>query len=162
MQVPNIVETDLTFNGCLNTRNETNRIVVHHVGGANRDFSAEEIHGWHLNQGWAGIGYHFVIRTDGSIERGRPEDKVGAHAKGFNHDSIGINVAGTFDEAEPTNEQIEAVSMLIGWLADKYNVPISADSVCGHRDLMETDCPGEKLYDMLDVVRGKAEFYRVE
>jgi len=160
MQIPNIVETDLSFSGWLDSRAATNKIVAHHVGGANRDFSAAEIHRWHQGQGWSGIGYHFIVRTDGTIERGRPEDKVGAHAYGFNRESIGINVAGTFDEAEPTAEQIEAISMLIGWLADKYDLPVTQDYVCGHRDLMETACPGDKLYALLGDIRGKAIWYQ--
>jgi hypothetical protein len=47
------------------------------------DASAEQIHGWHLGNGWAGIGYHYVIRKDGTIERGRPEWAIGSHAYGF-------------------------------------------------------------------------------
>ena len=63
-----IIETDLEF-GDLTDRSETNMLVVHHVGEITRDVSAEEIHGWHKNQGWSGTGYHFVIRKDGTIEK---------------------------------------------------------------------------------------------
>ena len=160
MQTPNIVETNLEFVKGTNDRTETNRIVIHHVGGVNRDFTAEEIHGWHINQGWSGIGYHFVIRKDGTIERGRPEEAIGAHAYGFNSDSIGINVAGTFDTEAPEDAQIESLALLIGYLCDKYGFIADAEHVCAHRDLMETDCCGDVLYGMLDTVRGKSEFYR--
>lgn len=162
MQKPNIVETGLYFRNGLQERSETNRIVIHHVGGSNRDVSAAEIHEWHKNNGWSGIGYHFVIRKDGTIERGRPEWAIGAHAYGANSDSIGINVAGTFDSEAPTNEQIESLGMLIAYLCTEYGFVADADHVCGHRDLMSTDCPGDVLYSMLDTVRGKGEFYRVE
>lgn len=162
METPNIVETNLNFRNGVQERGATNLIVIHHVGGTNRDVSAQEIHGWHQNQGWSGIGYHFVIRKDGTIERGRPQDTIGAHAYGYNSDSIGINVAGTFDTEAPTTEQIESLSMLIAYLCDTYGFIADAEHVCAHRDLMETDCCGDVLYNMLDVVRGKAEFYRVE
>lgn len=52
--------------------------------------SAAEIDRWHKAQGWQGIGYHYVIRRDGTIETGRPETDVGAHCKTHNQHSIGI------------------------------------------------------------------------
>ena len=73
----NIIETGLKFNG-LKNRSSTRMIVLHHS--ASRDVPAAEIHGWHLARGWAGIGYHFVIRKNGNIEQGRPMQMIGAHA----------------------------------------------------------------------------------
>ena len=65
----NIKETNLKFNP-LNNRSATNLIVIHHTGNPqDDDLSAVEIHRSQLAQGWAGIGYHFVIRKDGTIER---------------------------------------------------------------------------------------------
>ena len=72
-----IIETGLQFGG-LQARSKTDLIVLHHSASA--DVSAAEIHGWHRAKGWAGIGYHFVIRKNGSIERGRPQEMIGAHA----------------------------------------------------------------------------------
>ena len=51
-----IVETDLEFRG-MNVRPATEMVVIHHVGDLDRDVSAAEIHGWHLDNGWSGIGY---------------------------------------------------------------------------------------------------------
>lgn len=51
-----------------------------------------------VKNGWAGIGYHFVIRKDGTIERGRPLSVVGAHAQGDNLHTIGICMAGNFEK----------------------------------------------------------------
>ena len=63
-----IKDTWLKFD-TLNERNMTNMIVVHHTGNpVDDDLSAEEIHESHKAQGWAGIGYHYVIRKDGTIE----------------------------------------------------------------------------------------------
>lgn len=156
----NIKETNLDF-GYLSTRTETNLIVVHHVGEIDRDVSAEEIHEWHKKgNGWSGIGYHFVIRKDGTIERGRPEDAIGSHAYGFNAKSIGINIVGDFEKAEPVPEQIESAAQLIAELCDKYKISINDKTIVGHRDLMSTDCPGQNLYNIMDIVRGKAVWYQ--
>ena len=150
-----IVETNSDF-GDLTDRSETNLLVVHHVGEITRDVSAEEIHGWHKNNGWSGIGYHFVIRKDGTIERGRPQDTIGAHAQGFNSVSIGINVVGDFEQEDPTAEQVESIARLIAYLVAQYGEL----RVCGHRDLMSTDCPGANLYCLLPELGGKVEYYK--
>lgn len=52
--------------------------------------SAAQIDQWHKARGWRGIGYHFVVRRDGSIEHGRAVEEVGAHAAHHNLHSIGI------------------------------------------------------------------------
>ncbi len=73
-------------------------IVIHHVAIPSGDISSQAIHKAHLKNGWAGIGYHFVIRKDGTIERGRPLSVVGAHAQGDNLHTIGICMAGNFEK----------------------------------------------------------------
>lgn len=155
----NIKETDLQF-GSLQERSTTDLIVIHHVGEIDRDVSAEEINSWHKNQGWSGIGYHYVIRKDGTIERGRPVDAIGAHAQGFNSKSIGINIVGDFEQGTPNPEQIESAAILIAELCNIYGITPTTESVVGHRDLMPTTCPGENLYSILQDIRGKAIWYQ--
>ena len=77
-----------------------NTIVVHcSATPRHKDFSAEDIRDWHVKgNGWDDIGYHFVIRLDGSIEYGRMVDKYGAHVKGHNYDSLGICYIGGMDK----------------------------------------------------------------
>lgn len=151
----NLQFTDLT------PRISTTRIVIHHTGNpTDDDLSAEQIHASHQAQGWAGIGYHFVIRKDGTVELGRPVDCVGAHAYGYNSNSVGIHVCGNFDMAEPTEAQINALPMLIADICDAYGLIASDSIVMGHRDLMATACPGNNLYKQLDTIRGNAEWYR--
>ena len=145
-----IVETDLDFQYGLTERDETDLIVIHHTGGADIDADAETIHEWHINNDWAGIGYHFVIRKDGSVERGRPEWAIGSHAYGENSHSIGIHLSGEFDDAEPTDAQIEACACLIADLCEEYDIPIDRDHIVGHGELMSTDCPGANLQALLD------------
>ena len=160
MKPLNIVDYGLDFS-YLSDRDATDFIVIHHTGNpSDDDLSAEQIHASHLAQGWSGIGYHYVIRKNGQVEQGRPEWAVGAHAQGANWDSIGIHVCGNFEKAYPTGYQIEALSFLVGWLCDKYNLETDAYHVKGHRDLMATACPGANLYEILRTIRGKAAWYR--
>ena len=141
-------------------------IVIHHTGSEingnpyDDDHSAKEIDQWHKNAGWSMIGYHFVIRKNGSIERGRPEWTIGSHAYGENFHTLGIHLCGNFNAVKPTDQQIEMSAMLIANLCDKYNIPTDKDHIVGHRDLMSTDCPGKNLYDLLPTIIGKANFYR--
>lgn len=159
MRKPNIKDYQLDFDN-LSERNETNLVVVHHTGNpTDDDMSAEEIHASHQSQGWSGIGYHFVIRKNGQIEKGRPIWAIGAHAYGRNSDTIGIHVSGNFEEVYPTKYQIESLAYLIGWLCEKYDLDVHKD-VVGHRDLMATACPGEGLYEQLETVKGKAIWYQ--
>ena len=142
-------------------RKATNRIVIHHTGNPDDDdLSAKTLHGSHRAQGWAGIGYHFVVRKDGSIELGRPDWAVGAHAEGFNYCSIGIHVCGNFNLAEPTEAQLNALPILLADICDAYGLIASDSVVMGHRDLMATECPGNNLYKRMDTIRGNAEWYR--
>lgn len=61
---------------------------------AGREVSRAEVDRWHRQRGWNGIGYHYLIHLDGSIEQGRPEERMGAHCKGYNACSIGICYVG--------------------------------------------------------------------
>jgi N-acetyl-anhydromuramyl-L-alanine amidase AmpD len=142
----NIIETGLKFNG-LKPRNRTSLIVLHHS--ASPDVGAAEIHSWHLQKGWAGIGYHFVIRANGSIERGRPLETIGAHAgPRVNGYSIGICLAGDFMTSRPTELQIRALLELTGWLKNYYAG--STLDVKLHREVTATECPG-KLFPWEEV-----------
>jgi N-acetyl-anhydromuramyl-L-alanine amidase AmpD len=159
MKAPTLVDYNLEF-GDLTDRDVTDMIVIHHTGNPeDDDLSAEEIHESHLAQGWAGIGYHYVIRKDGTIELGRPMDSIGAHAYGENSHTIGIHVCGNFEIAYPTESQIESLSYLIGWLCEQYGLEYSRDVIVGHRDLMPTACPGDNLYVKINDVVGKAAWY---
>lgn len=161
MQKFNIKETSLNFiDSSLVPRCNTDMIVIHHTGSVeDTDVSAAQIHQWHLNQGWAGIGYHFVIRKDGTIERGRPEDTIGAHAFGENYHSIGIQLSGDFNTGKPTFNQIESTAILIAYLCGKYSIECNREHIVGHCDLMSTDCPGNHLYLQIDDIIGKANWY---
>jgi len=134
-----ILETGFKF-GALTIRKSTKRVIIHHTASA--DVPASTIHQWHLNQGWSGIGYHFVIRANGLIERGRPELAIGAHAgSAGNGDSIGIVLTGNFETGKPTAAQMESLASLIKDLRGRYGNL----AVIGHKDVMATACPGRNF-----------------
>lgn len=133
----NIKDYHLEFDS-LADRLHTTSIIIHHS--ASHDVSAPEIHRWHQEIGYSGIGYHFVIRSFGTIERGRPLDKIGAHAgTEVNLDSIGICLTGNFGSKGPGVEQIEALLSLIKYLEEYYGKPLK---VLRHSDVSPTICPG--------------------
>ncbi|HBK85520.1 MAG TPA: hypothetical protein DDZ53_05765 [Firmicutes bacterium] len=136
-----IQETSLRFNGSLNKRKSTKRAIIHHS--ASPDVPASTIHGWHLGQKWAGIGYHFVIRANGAIERGRPEWAIGSHSgPAGNGDSIGIVLSVVVNSSKPTAAQMEDECWLLKeYLPGKYGLL----QVIGHKDVMATACPGRNF-----------------
>lgn len=162
MQKVNIKKTNLQYDySQLSNRTKTDMVVIHHTGNPTDDnLSAEEINASHQAQGWTCIGYHYVIRKDGTIEEGRPHWTVGAHAYGDNDHTIGIHVCGNFEIGEPTQAQIESLAMLLANVCYDYGLPIDKDHVVAHRDLMATACCGENLYNQLQIVRGKAIWYQ--
>lgn len=131
----NIIETNLSFKSMSN-RNRTTRIILHHA--AAKSCTAEQIHQWHLNNGWSGAGYHFLVRKDGKIYRLRPENKVGAHASGSNSDSLGVCFEGDFMTETMGEVQRKAGAELVSYLKSKYGI----SKVQKHKDVCSTDCPG--------------------
>lgn len=103
---------------------------------AGKPFRAADIERWHQQQGWEGIGYHFVIPLDGSIEPGRDLDKAGAHVAGHNAKTIGICYIGGMNaqNTEAANtlnaEQADALELLLRGLRSRW----PNATIRGHRD----------------------------
>ena len=85
--------------------------------------TVEDIHRIHINERkFFGIGYHFFIRKDGTVNIGRGIDEVGAHCKGFNDISVGVCFEGDYElEKEMPAEQLQAGRELIKMITDIYN-----------------------------------------
>ena len=135
----NIIETNLKFRTALTNRNSTNRIIIHHAEASH--CTAQDIHQWHLNNGWSGAGYHFLVRKDGTVYRLRPEGKIGAHASGSNSDSIGICFEGSYMTETMPQAQINAGKELVAYLKQKYGI----SKVQAHREVCSTNCPGKNF-----------------
>ena len=143
-------ETGLRFVQPLRRRYHTGGIIIHHSANtANLDLSTQTIHQWHINNGWAGCGYHYVVRKNGVIERGRPFETVGAHCYNHNDYTVGICVVGNFEIGDPTPAQFQATEQLICALGKMYHFEPSPQTVFGHRDFGSTACPGRYLYSRL-------------
>ena len=137
-----ILENDLKFSGRFITRPYTRRIVVHHSA-SGLTTTIQDIHGWHLAQGWAGVGYHYSIYPNGDIHRGRPEWAKGAHAyqdiqHDANSDGIGICLIGDFTNTVPTEAQIVSLIWLVHDIWSRY----PGLAVIRHSDVQATACPG--------------------
>ena len=142
----NIIETNLSF-GALSKRKSTKKIIAHHADALS--CTVEDIHRWHKDKGWSGIGYHFFIRKDGSVYRGRPMDAIGSHCLNQNSNSIGICLEGCLSQEKPSTAQINSIKELIGYLKSIYgNIPVK-----GHKEFMATDCPGS-LMDYMGKLNG--------
>jgi N-acetylmuramoyl-L-alanine amidase len=109
-----------------------------------RETTAADIHQWHSEppRNWSGIGYHYVIKLDGTVEAGRPEYWQGAHASGHNEDSIGICMIGT---ERFTVNQYSSLKNKIKRLQNKYpNI-----KVIGHNQVSDKTCPGFNVQEWL-------------
>lgn len=97
------------------------------------DTTADEIDQWHKEFGWKGIGYHAVCRWSGEIERGRDDNKRGAHVKGLNDRSLGLCFSGSGDHEPLTDAQLRSG---IEWTLEKMEkFDIDVDHVIGHREI---------------------------
>lgn len=130
-------------------------IVVHcSATKATQDIGRDEIDRWHKQKGWKAIGYHFVIRRNGLLERGRPlddddllepaEGEVGAHVEGFNRRSVGVCLVGGSDDLlRParnfTQAQYDELEKLLLALVEQF----PGAEVRGHRDFpgVTKSCP---------------------
>lgn len=125
----------------------TKYIVVHcSASQPKSDYDWKSIDQIHRSKGFITIGYHYVIKTDGTIQNGRNIDALGAHAVGYNNESVSVCLVGGVDKGGKstnnfTNEQLESLSKLLNWLY--YIYWDEQPTVLGHRDLKDVhkDCP---------------------
>ncbi|CAD7092418.1 unnamed protein product [Hermetia illucens] len=101
---------------------------------------------YHMNSnGWADIGYSFAIGGDGNTYEGRGYNVVGAHAPGYNSQSIGLLLIGDFRKANAPAKMITAAKNFISSAVSAGKLS-SSYKLIGHRQAVSTDCPGDKLY----------------
>ena len=106
--------------------------------------SVAQINTWHHQRGFhLGVGYHYVIRRDGTIEPGRPEWMVGAHCKNHNAHSIGVCYEGGLDiRGQPADTRTEAQKAAMRRLLEELHQRYPRAVIVGHHDLNPTkDCP---------------------
>ncbi|MEU3304913.1 N-acetylmuramoyl-L-alanine amidase [Streptomyces sp. NPDC006678] len=157
---------------------------VHHTASGNRFTCAQSasvlrsIYRYHVeSSGWRDIGYNFAVDKCGNIYEGRAggvaKAVLGAHTRGFNSNSMGIAVLGTYSSTTPPAAAVQAIAKLTAWKlglfgmnpksttfltsggGNKFKLGTQAklNVISGHRDGFATDCPGARLYGQLPAVR---------
>ncbi|MGC9494680.1 peptidoglycan recognition protein family protein [Streptomyces sp. WG7] len=143
------------------------------------------IYRYHVNSmGWRDVGYNFLVDKCGKIYEGRAggvsKAVLGAHTLGFNSNSMGIAVLGTYTSKKPSSAAVKAVARLTAWKLGLYGMNprgktylksgggnlygkgknVRLNVISGHRDGFATSCPGKKLYDKLGTTRSTAAKYQ--
>ena len=98
--------------------------------------------------GWDDIGYNFLIGADGRVYEGRGWNRIGAHTKGWNDVAIAFSVMGDYSDHVPNAVAINALKTMIN-NAVKLNKLTSDFKMFGHRDVRQTECPGDAFYKMI-------------
>ncbi|MFC3572727.1 peptidoglycan recognition protein [Streptomyces yaanensis] len=164
---------------------------VHHTGTGN-NYSCSQapsvirsIYRYHVvSSGWRDIGYNFLVDKCGNIYEGRAggvaKPVMGAHTLGFNDDSMGIAVLGSYSSTNPSAAVVNAIAKLSAWKLGLYGMDPRAATyltsaggnlypkgenarlnvISGHRDGFATDCPGRLLYGKLGSARSTAALYQ--
>ena len=120
-----------------------NEIIIHcSATKAGQDFDVNDIDRWHKERGWKGVGYHYVIKLDGTIQEGRPLDQIGAHCIGHNKKSIGICYIGGLDKSGKPKDtrtvaQKESLRLLVNQLLERF----PGSKVYGHNEFAPKHCP---------------------
>ncbi|WUW87317.1 N-acetylmuramoyl-L-alanine amidase [Streptomyces sp. NBC_01451] len=164
---------------------------VHHTASGNKYWCSDVpslvrgIYRYHVeSSGWRDIGYNFLVDRCGNIYEGRAgglaKPVMGAHTLGFNTDSMGIAVLGTFGSSKPSKAAVGAIARLTAWKLGLYGVNpngktylksgggnlypkgknVRLNAISGHRDGFATECPGRLLYGKLGSARKSAAKYQ--
>lgn len=131
-------------------------LVVHCTGTSkDEDIGVAELRHSHMQAGCGDVAYQYVIRRDGTLETGRPEDAVGAHSPGFNHHSIAVALVGgrakraRKPEANFTPSQYVTLEKLIGRITAKW----PDIEVLGYRDLPGVNGNANPSFDVREWLR---------
>ena len=128
----------------MDKRQKTDIIVIHCTQTPDdMDFGVEKVTAWHKERGFDTIGYHYLIKRDGTLQVGRDEDVTGAHAVQVNGTSVGVALVGggTVDMGWENNfesVQFETLKSILLKLKDKYNI----EKIIGHYQVEDKKkCP---------------------
>lgn len=148
---------------------QVTHLIVHHSAGVNTssDWAAvvRSIWDFHVNtNGWADIGYNWLVDPDGKLYTGRGDNILGAHFCAHNGGTMGVCMMGNFTSITPTQNAINILVELLAWKACDRNIdPLGqafhnssgfvVPNVGGHRDGCATACPGDSFYPLLAGVR---------
>ncbi|MFJ7155835.1 peptidoglycan recognition protein [Streptomyces sp. NPDC101118] len=157
---------------------------VHHSASGNNYKCSEapavlrSLYRYHVvSSGWRDFGYNFAVDKCGTVYEGRAggvaKAVLGAHTMGFNTNSMGVAVIGTFTSSAPPAAAVKAIAQLTAWKLGLYGAnplgkatlksgggnlypkgkQVKLNVISGHRDGFATECPGKKLYGKLGTAR---------
>lgn len=107
-----------------------------------RDHTEEDIRRWHERRGFKDTGYHYIVLLDGILESGRPITDRGAHARGHNHNSIGVcYIGGTDNKGKAKDTRTDAQKATLRQLLSELKAVYPEAEIIGHRDVGATACP---------------------
>jgi hypothetical protein len=157
--------------------------VVHHTDTSN-DYSPTDsaaivrsIYAYSVETlGYCDMMYNFLVDKYGQIFEGRfggaDKSVLGAHAIGFNTDSVGVSVIGNYSNVSPPPEVVDAIERFLAWKFAASGIDpratvdyvtngndnfaagmhLAIPTIVGHRDTWSTDCPGDGLYALLPTI----------
>jgi hypothetical protein len=150
--------------------------VLHHTNTCNRESDpaarVRAIYEFHaVDRGWGDVGYHLLVDEAGAVYEGRfgtaevlrgGPAVVGGHVFGHNRGTLGIALLGTLIDRSPTPRAWTALVETVAWLLHRHHLdPLGAQhahgrvrpTICAHRDLAPTPCPGDACYAQLSTLR---------
>lgn len=116
-------------------KRDVDRIFIHCSAASRPSVTASEIDSWHKQRGWSGIGYHYFIRTDGTLEEGRDLERTPAAQRGHNRGTIAICLNGLHKE-DFTEAQFKTLKALCEDLNNRLEVTFH-----GHCEVSAKSCP---------------------
>ncbi|MEZ4737522.1 MAG: N-acetylmuramoyl-L-alanine amidase [Caldilineaceae bacterium] len=118
-------------------------IVISHTA-ANPNLSLERIAQAHLQHGYPGIAYHFMVTRTGEVLRVSQLEEVAQPDQPWSEQGVNICLAGNFRQEAPPLPQLEATGRLCAWLA--HNLGLSPEMIVGLGELLQSDSPGDTFY----------------
>ncbi len=135
-------------------RTATDYIVVHCAATpAKMDVDIATVAEWHKARGFKTVGYHYFIKRDGTRQTGRPINEIGAHVVGYNHNSVGVCMAGGMDKENKKPEDNFTVAQWTTLLLtlQELHEEFPRAVIVGHRDLnADKECPSFSVAEFLD------------
>lgn len=128
---------------------EIRHIVIHHSA-SGKGTTVEDIDEWHRARGFSGIGYHYVIDGLANLVPCRDLSRMGAHAKHFNRQSIGVCVVGDNTSNQRNLHWNKKQQTMLRRTVDALTLLFPNAVVVGHRELAVTECPGYEIRDILE------------
>ena len=120
-------------------RTSNTELILHHTA-VPPIATVEQVHTAHLANGWAGIGYHYYVRKNGTVWRGRLEDWIGGHTEGHGN-AIGVCFEGNFENELMSAAQLSSGIELVRDILSRH----PGMKVYKHRDFNATACPGKNF-----------------